>query len=58
MFRGIPRVAATFKKQFAVYVDYGVHLRLLSPRLLRRRILRPEIKNLVLFFFLNGLCHV
>ena len=44
MFRGIPRVAATFKKQFTVYVDYDVHLRRLSPRLLRRRILRPEIK--------------
>ena len=40
-------MAATFKKQFTVYVDYDVHLRRLSPRLLRRRILRPEIKNLV-----------
>ena len=51
-------MAATFKKQFTVYVDYDVHLRRLSPRLLRRRILRPEIKNLILFFFLKGLCHV
>ena len=48
-------MAATFEKQFTVYADYDVHLRRLSPRLLRRRILRPEIKNLILFFFLKGL---
>ena len=58
VFRGIPRLAATFEKQFTVYADYDVHLRRLSPRLLRRRILRPEIKNLILFFFLKGLWHV
>ena len=51
-------MAATFKKQFTVYVDYDVHLRRLSPRLLRRLILRPEIKNLISLFFLKGLCHV
>ena len=58
VFRAIPRVAATFKRPFTVYVDYDDHLRRLSPRLLRCRILRPEIKNLILFFFLKCLWHV
>ena len=54
VFRGVPRVAATFKKQFMVYVDYDVHLRRLSPRLLRRLILRPEIKKLDIILLPKG----
>lgn len=47
-------MAAIFKKQFTVYIDYDVHLRRLSPRLLRRRILRPEIKNLDIILLPKG----
>ena len=47
-------MAATFKKQFTVYVDYDVHLRRLSPRLLRRLILRPEIKKLDIILLPKG----
>ena len=51
-------MAATFKKQFTLYADYDVHLRRLSPRLLRRLILRPEIKKLDIILLLKGLRHV
>ena len=50
-------MAATFKRQLTVYVDYDVHLRRLSLRLLRRLMLRPE-KKLDIILLPKGLCQV